>query len=234
MITEESVLAALLDGAFEEAVFRWEKLARQRQYPFNGNANALALSAQLLEARLLYLSMVNRDQKILRMLSKYREWLLDQSSEVANGRGIGEIDLKMPASMRVGHPEIDAEHEELFDRANAIRNALRKGDREQGALLAAALLDAMLAHFDNEEEILYSEACPEAEIHAMYHNRLRDRAAEIRRDLRKFARDPETSITTFNTLVTFLINDPIAADQDLKPYFDSHVSNTYGVPTARR
>lgn len=219
MSSEEKIIAAIYDGEFEEAVSLWRKFALKQKYPIDHAMASLYSAARMLEARLIYRAMMRQDDQFEGALNRFRRWLLEQQTATMNWTEIGSGPLVLPDNMRVGYKEIDRDHETLFGMANDIRDALRQGDPQHVVAMAERLLDEMLAHFDREERILKSTGHPDASGHAKYHSHLRQRVPRIRGALADLAKGGEDSRATFDILIAFLVNDPIAADMDLRPFF---------------
>jgi diguanylate cyclase (GGDEF)-like protein/hemerythrin-like metal-binding protein len=107
-------------------------------------------------------------------------------------------------SYKCGEPSIDAEHHELFDRANAlIHAAIADGEGAQPLPLALdELMTYVTRHFANEEAILARYGFAGLADHAVHHQRLSARAAELRR----MAAAGEL---TLGELVTFLAQEVV-------------------------
>lgn len=219
MINEGIVLEHLEQGRYMKAVSAWRDLATKKGYFGGTSGSPWVLSARLLEARLIYLSMFKQDDVFQSFVDRYRTWLLGQAALIAAPTELSLERFSLPDNMRVGHPEIDCDHETLFDRANDIRDALRQDDRVQAAALADSLLDEILDHFDREDLVLFEAGYPDAETHAQYHGILRSKMEEVRIVLLGLLGDGPQSIVSFGMLVSFLVNDPIAADMDFKAFF---------------
>lgn len=219
MSSEKEVLTAIYNGEFEEAVSLWRRLSLEKEHAIGHTMPSLHTAARLLEARLIYRTMMFQDDMLVGALNRFRRWLLEQKTTITNWTEIGSEQLVLPDNMRVGQKEIDQDHETLFGGANDIRDALRQGDTQHVVEMAEQLVDEMLAHFDREERVLKRTGHPDAESHAKYHSHLRTRVPQIQGVLEGLAKGGEDSRITFDILITFLINDPIAADMDLKPFF---------------
>ena len=225
MINESDVIDHMEKGRFLEAVSIWRELATEKGYFGNSGNTSWALSARLLEARLIYLSMFKHDDEFCEFVDSYRAWLLDQVAHIATPTELSLERFALPASMRVGHPEIDRDHETLFALANDIRDALRRDDRDQAATLADGLIDEVIEHFNREERVLIEVGFPDAKIHTKYHGVLRSKAEEVRKVLFRLLSDNAQSVITFDMLISFLVNDPIAADMDIKAFFSNREIN---------
>jgi hemerythrin-like metal-binding protein len=163
--------------------------------------------------------MMRQDERFANALKRFRRWLLEEQTTITNWTEIGSGPLVLPDNMRVGQKVIDRDHETLFVMANDIRDMLRQGDPRHVVEMAERLLIEMLAHFDREESILESAGHSHASAHAKYHSLLRQRVPRIRGVLADLAKGGEASRATFDILIAFLLNDPIAADMDLRPFF---------------
>lgn len=219
MTDEDSVFDHVEHGRFTEAVSAWRDFAARKGYFGGSSDTSWGLSARLLEARLIYLSMFKHDEVFKAFVDRYRAWILDQTAHIATSTELSLERFALPDSMLVGHPEIDRDHKILFARANDIRDALRLNDHVRAAQLADNLINEIIDHFEREERVLFEAGYPDADIHAQYHSILRSKAEEVRTVLFGLLSDEAQSVITFDMLISFLVNDPIAADMDFKAFF---------------
>ncbi len=107
-------------------------------------------------------------------------------------------------SYECGEPVIDAEHRELFRLANQLLD-LAIIDPAPAHLLPTldALLDLVTSHFAHEEEILRRHDYADLERHAGLHQRLVERALDLRAEV-------ERGALTFGQLAEFLSRDVVA------------------------
>jgi len=183
MNNEDIALDHLEQGRFMEAVSVWRDFAAEGGYLDGSSDTSWGLPARLLEARLIYLSMLKQDEVFQAFVDRYRTWLLDQTAQIATSTELSLERFALPDSMRVGHPEIDRDHEVLFAYANDIRDALRQDDRVQATKLADGLIDEIVDHFKREEKVLIEVGYPDADTHAQYHGVLLSKAEEVRKVL---------------------------------------------------
>ncbi len=219
MNNEGIALDHLEQGRFMEAVYAWRDFAVEKGYLGGSLDASCSLSVRVLEARLIYLSMLRQDDVFQALVDRYREWLLDQTAHIETPTELSLERFALPDSMRVGHPEIDRDHETLFAYANDIRDALRLDDRIQAAKLADVLIDEIIDHFKREEMLLIEAGYPDADTHANYHEVLRSKAEEVRNTLFGLLSGGPQAVVTFDMLISFLVNDPIAADIDFREFF---------------
>lgn len=219
MTDEDSVFDHVEHGRFTEAVSAWRHFAVSKGYFGGSSDTSWCLSARLLEARLIYLSMFKHDEVFQAYVDGYRAWLLEQTAQIATSSELSMERFALPDSMLVGHPVIDRDHKILFSRANDIRNALRLEDRVRATQLADGLIDEIIRHFEREEKVLLEEGYPDAVTHAQYHGLLIAKAEDVRKVLFGLLGDGSQSVVTFDMLISFLVNDPIAADMDFKAFF---------------
>lgn len=121
-----------------------------------------------------------------------------------------------------GDAIIDREHKNLFTHGNTLIRAVANGriplDRMPEML--DELIEAVIAHFRNEEFILSRYGYPDLESHAVKHRRLVERALE----LRSMAASGELSLAD---VVSFLTHDIVAVhmltdDHDYFPLLRKH------------
>lgn len=215
----EKVLVEIHSGDFETAVASWRALAAPMLGGLFGERYNGTIWAQTLEARLIYLTLVDGDKRIDGALARYRAWLLEQKSVLAGWGEIGAAPFVLPDHLLVHQPEIDAEHRALFAAAGAVRDALRENDPAAAAHLASAMLDDVLVHFQHEEAILHRAGYPDAARHGEYHGQLRSKAGQLRELMAELAAGGSDRLAIFDALLSFLVNDPVIADLDFRPFF---------------
>jgi len=83
------------------------------------------------------------------------------------------MSMEWTASLSVGDAEIDAQHQELFRRAERLITALRAGDRTEVGPLVAYLSTYAVSHFEAEEARMRAASYPGYEAHKALHDRFR-------------------------------------------------------------
>ncbi len=83
-------------------------------------------------------------------------------------------------ALSVGHPEIDAQHQELFRRLAALVAAMEGGAAVDVGELYAFLGDYAGKHFAAEEQVMAATRYPGAKVHAAAHARFVREYAELR------------------------------------------------------
>lgn len=131
-------------------------------------------------------------------------------------------------SLRLGIPEIDAEHRRFIDLINQLNQAIaeRMGMEEITRHLRNILEDAE-AHFSHEEELLWNRRYPEAADHAEQHQRLTACLHEILQRLAQAITEFElidTGLKIKNLLIEHLQND----DMRFRDYFLNLAQQTPG------
>ncbi|HTT69610.1 MAG TPA: bacteriohemerythrin [Anaeromyxobacteraceae bacterium] len=97
------------------------------------------------------------------------------------------------ASLSVGVETVDAQHQELLARADALLDAMRAGrSRAQVTPLLGFLRDYCREHFASEVALMRKVAYPELEDHAAQHASFTTRLACIEDDFQTFG--PTTAI----------------------------------------
>jgi hemerythrin len=88
--------------------------------------------------------------------------------------------MSLPAPLRwspdqsVGVESIDAQHRELYDRAERLIAALRRGDRSEVEPLVSYLGDYVLEHFEDEERLMRESGYPGYADHRALHERFKN------------------------------------------------------------
>jgi diguanylate cyclase (GGDEF)-like protein len=140
----------------------------------------------------------------------------DSDKWISEG-GPAALRLVWRDSYACGQPEIDAEHQELFELANNLIAVAQKDPAEIDAALLA-LLQHLEQHFTHEEEILAARGYARLEEHRNSHASLLRKAGELR------SAAMVSGSASFGALIDFLANDVVArhlftADRDYYPLF---------------
>ncbi len=137
----------------------------------------------------------------------------------AGAPGRSALRLSWQDTYDCGEPMIDEQHRELFERANALIDAMSRRPPDPDARLAtlAALIEHVDLHFRDEEALLARVGYAKLDAHARSHAHLLERVRTIRRDL-------DEGRLRFGDVVDFLANDVVAghmfgADADFFPVF---------------
>jgi len=102
--------------------------------------------------------------------------------------GAGEIDLvaKWAEAFEIGHPDIDDQHRQLFERVNRFAEMIRK-DRDFTA--AGPVIDFLeeyvRTHFKDEEDIMEKQGYPFLDVQRDQHERFTERFAALKRELQE-------------------------------------------------
>lgn len=120
-----------------------------------------------------------------------------------------------------GHAHIDADHRELFERANALIDIWLAGMHDQTDVLQACerLMKHIVTHFNAEEAVLAQVGFRELEAHQRAHEGLLRRAEQLHQEV-------ANGSCTLGAMLEFLVSDVIArhvfgADREFFPLFSS-------------
>ena len=105
----------------------------------------------------------------------------DQSPTADHAGRVLNVHLRWKPAFASGHPEIDQEHEALFDLANQLLDAaaIRESKPVEFEQAFETLLTHVTEHFANEEAILRAYGYADLEAHAQLHRRLLERARQL-------------------------------------------------------
>ncbi len=123
--------------------------------------------------------------------------------------------IQWTPALAVGVPEIDAQHQELFRRAERLIVALRTGDRSEIGPLVTYLADYVVTHFEAEERLMRATAYPERDGHQAEHRRFRADLQELATRLDSKGPTALLALTLHNWLSDWLRRHIGAADRDL-------------------
>ncbi|MBI5494613.1 MAG: hemerythrin family protein [Deltaproteobacteria bacterium] len=104
---------------------------------------------------------------------------------------------------KVGHPEIDRQHSELFDAVNRLHDAMIAGHgRAEVARVLVFLRNYTVHHFQTEERFMRESAYPAYARHKAIHDDLTKKVLELERELGSAG--GTLSIATMNFLKDWL------------------------------
>jgi len=112
--------------------------------------------------------------------------------------------IQWSPALAVGVPEIDAQHQELFRRAERLVVALRTGDRREVAPLMRYLSDYVVEHFAEEERYMHEIGFPGLEAHRSAHLAFREEFATMVADFERKGATPLVALTIHNWLSDWL------------------------------
>jgi hemerythrin len=112
--------------------------------------------------------------------------------------------LEWTPALAVGVEAIDAQHRELFRRAEQLITALRAGDRGEVVPVLAYLEEYAVHHFEAEEKVMREAAYPGLAEHAAAHQAFQAEYAEMAKRLAKSGPTAYVALTVHNWLSDWL------------------------------
>ena len=112
--------------------------------------------------------------------------------------------IQWSPSLAVGVAEIDAQHQELFRRAERLVTALRGGDRAEVRPLVRYLSEYIVEHFATEERYMTEIGYPGLEAHRLAHERFREEFAEMLAEYERKGATPLVALNLHNWLSDWL------------------------------
>jgi hemerythrin len=116
------------------------------------------------------------------------------------------VAIEWNPDLALGHAEIDAQHEELFRRAEALSSALDAGDRSEVARLFEFLRTYVVEHFAAEEQVMRSNAFPGYGVHRAAHERFVRDYEDLRRLLESAGPTVAVALRTRTWIVDWLVD----------------------------
>ncbi len=114
------------------------------------------------------------------------------------------VPIQWTPACAVGVPEIDAQHQELFRRAEQLITALRAGDRSEVAPLFRYLSEYAKEHFAAEERFMREIGFPGLEGHRVGHETYRAALAELAADFQRKGATALVALSVHNWLSEWL------------------------------
>ena len=114
------------------------------------------------------------------------------------------MSLQWSPSLAVGVAEIDAQHQELFRRAERLITALRGGDRAEVSSLVRYLSEYVTEHFSAEERYMREIGYPGLDEQREAHQFFRDDLAAMLADFERKGATPLVALSLHNWLSDWL------------------------------
>lgn len=129
--------------------------------------------------------------------------------------------IQWTPSLAVGVPEIDAQHQELFRRADQLITALRGGDRSEVPPLVRFLGEYAKEHFASEERFMQEIGYPGLEAHRAAHQAFREELAELAGDFQRKGATALVALSVHNWLSDWLRRHVSGLDLEIGRYAEA-------------
>jgi len=123
--------------------------------------------------------------------------------------------LRWSPDQAVGIDLIDAQHRELYLRAERLINALRRSDRSEVEQLVRYLGDYVLEHFEAEERLMRESGFPGAAAHRVEHERFKNAFAAMAADFSEKGPTVLVAMTLHNWISGWLATHLAGSDAEL-------------------
>jgi len=123
--------------------------------------------------------------------------------------------LQWTPALAVGIAEIDAQHRELFSRAERLITALRAGERDEVLPLLGYLQDYAVQHFEAEERLMRELGYPGLADHAAAHETFCAEFLNITKDVQRTGPTALAALTVHNWLSDWLRKHVGGIDREL-------------------
>jgi len=117
---------------------------------------------------------------------------------------------------RVGNPEIDLQHQKLFELVNHFDDVIQMGMADELGLILDDLIACTVEHFAFEEALILQAGFPKAIEHGRMHGELILQVKELREKMKTGGHVSPKSIVRF--LADWLTSHIMREDMDYKPY----------------
>ena len=129
--------------------------------------------------------------------------------------------LQWTPALAVACPMIDAQHQELFRRAERLILALRGGERTEVSPLVVFLSEYAATHFGDEERLMAEVGYPELGEHRAAHEAFRKEFRELVQDYERKGPTPLVALTLHNWLSDWLRRHVSTVDVRLAAFIDA-------------
>ena len=114
--------------------------------------------------------------------------------------------------LETGIPEIDEQHKLIIGYINKVNDAAKSGNQEELEEVLEGLLEFTITHFELEEELMEKAGYPFLKAHAMMHETLMKRLADLRMRAINKKENIAAELQTF--LELYLSNHVMNSDHD--------------------
>ena len=114
--------------------------------------------------------------------------------------------------LETGIPEIDEQHKLIIGYINKVNDAAKSGNQEELEEVLEGLLEFTITHFELEEELMEKAGYPFLKAHAMMHETLMKRLADLRMRAINKQENIASELQTF--LELYLSNHVMNSDHD--------------------
>ena len=116
-------------------------------------------------------------------------------------------------SLAVGHPDIDAQHQQLVEIANRLNTAMQEGQgRDKVGDVLKELVDYTVSHFSFEEKLMRKYGYRDSANHEKAHEQL---IADVKRFIKQYESDQSLATELMRFLRDWLINHILKVDRTL-------------------
>ncbi len=137
------------------------------------------------------------------------------------------MDLRWNPSLALGHPLIDAQHQELFAQFDRFLAACDQGAAlQQLQELFGFLDDYVNSHFTAEEGLMHESGYPQREEHARMHKEFSQRLTQLRAELARDGVTVSILIHTNKALLHWLTGHIQEIDRRFASYLAEKAKST--------
>jgi hemerythrin len=132
------------------------------------------------------------------------------------------VAIEWTDDLSIGVPRIDLQHKELFDRVNALLDAMKMGKGKTEVEQTLTFLgDYVVSHFGAEEELMREHNYPAQATHKAQHTRFVADFASLTRTALSGSTNPTLTIGIQRSLVDWLTNHISKTDKALGAFLTS-------------
>lgn len=132
--------------------------------------------------------------------------------------------LQWSSALSIGVPEIDRQHEQLFEQVDRLHGAMLRRDREQAAAMVGFLERYVRNHFAAEDALMRALAYPGREVHVAEHAAFAREVEELVRALERTGPTAALVHRVERDVTTWLEQHIYSTDLDLGRYVRGHRS----------
>ena len=125
--------------------------------------------------------------------------------------------------LETGISEIDEQHKRIIGYINKVNDAAKSGNQEELEEVLEGLLEFTITHFELEEELMEKAGYPFLKAHAMMHETLMKRLADLRMRAINKKENIAAELQTF--LESYLSNHVMNSDHDYVESVNTVIAN---------
>jgi len=140
---------------------------------------------------------------------------------MADGRG--KMMITITNDMKTGISKIDAQHNELVDRLNAVTSmGVKSVSTEETQKTLDLLGDYIVKHFNDEEALQKQSGYPKYEWHKAQHQQYIAEFQKLKKEFATNGYSPKFTLGLSNSIINWIVKHIKSVDVEFGKHYNSH------------